>query len=75
MSAAAEVTALDLLAQKFTGWTIWRSDTGRLWATRHAPITDAQDRAGCVRMVDADTPADLFKLLVDQNERAARATS
>ncbi|MEU4410805.1 hypothetical protein AB0F88_40395 [Streptosporangium sp. NPDC023963] len=75
MSAAAEVTALDLLAQKFTGWTIWRSDTGRWWATRHAPITKAQDNVGCARTVDADTPADLSKLLVDQNERAARAAS
>ncbi|MFB9681174.1 hypothetical protein [Streptosporangium vulgare] len=69
----AEVTARDLLAQKFPGWTIWRSNTGRWYATRHAWPTEAEGRAGCARTINAATPADLSQLLVDQEECAERA--
>lgn len=73
MSARAEVTAQKLLAAAFPDWRIWRSNRGHWYGTRHAPVTEAQGRAGCNRMVSAATPADLSQLLVAQEQRAAKA--
>lgn len=68
-----EVTARDLLAAQFPGWSIWRSDAGRWWATRRTPPTAAQGDAGCDHTVDADTPADLCGVLAEQERRARGA--
>ncbi|MEU3163739.1 hypothetical protein [Streptosporangium sp. NPDC006930] len=63
----AEATARDLLAEKFPRWTIWRSDTERWWATRHAPLSRAEEQQpGIDRTIDADTPADLCRQLTEQ---------
>lgn len=74
MTAGAEVTALDLLAEKFGDvWTIWRSDLGHWYATRRHPVTEAEGDAGCNRMVNAATPARLDEQLTEQGKRAQRA--
>ncbi|GAA0853603.1 hypothetical protein ACFQVD_26235 [Streptosporangium amethystogenes subsp. fukuiense] len=73
MTADTEVTALDRLAAKFPDWRIWRSDRGHWYATRRTPVTEAQGRARCNRMVDASNSDALDELLTEQQERAARA--
>jgi len=75
MTANPEPTALDLLAAEFPDWTIWRSDTGRWWATRDQPVTTAEEHAGVHRVVDADTPAELSRTLDEQEARAVKAAS
>ncbi|MEU8040834.1 hypothetical protein [Streptosporangium sp. NPDC049078] len=69
---SADIKDLDELAAEFPGWTIWRSDTGRWWATRHEPISTAEEHADVHRMVDADTLDELSPLLADQEQRAAK---
>ncbi|MFI7439249.1 hypothetical protein [Nonomuraea indica] len=57
------------IAREFPQWTIWRSDAGRWWATRHHPLSDAQRDAGCAMTIDADDPAALREQLRDQEDR------
>jgi hypothetical protein len=59
------------IAREFPDWTIWRSDAGRWWATRHHPISSEDREAGLAMTIDADTPEGLRELLIDQRERAA----
>lgn len=61
------------IAREFPDWTIWRSDAGRWWATRHHPLSQSQREAGCAMTIDADTPEALREHLIDQQERAASA--
>lgn len=58
------------IARAYPDWTIWRSDAGRWWATRHHPLTAAQREAGCAMTVDADDPEGLQEKLREQEERA-----
>ncbi len=58
------------IAREYPEWTIWRSDAGRWWATRHHPLSSAQREAGCAMTIDADEPEGLRQLLRDQEERA-----
>jgi len=72
-STEPEVTDLSRLARKYPGWTIWRSNTGRWYATRHTWPTEAEGRAGCARTINAATLDDLTELLKDQQQRAQKA--
>ncbi|MEO3813354.1 hypothetical protein ABGB17_30520 [Sphaerisporangium sp. B11E5] len=54
------------IAREFPDWTIWRSDAGRWWATRHHPLSDAERKAGCAMTIDADDPAGLRLGLLEQ---------
>lgn len=56
------------IAREFPGWTIWRSDAGRWWATRHQPLTAAQRDAGYAMTIDADDPEGLREQLLDQRD-------
>ncbi|MGN9843030.1 hypothetical protein ACTMTI_33395 [Nonomuraea sp. H19] len=58
------------IAREHPKWTIWRSDAGRWWATRHHPLNAAQRAAGCAMTIDADDPEGLRELLRDQERRA-----
>ncbi|GAA3410061.1 MULTISPECIES: hypothetical protein [Streptosporangium] len=58
------------IAREFPDWTIWRSDAGRWWATRHHPLTSAQRDVGCAMTIDADDPEGLREQLLDQRERS-----
>ncbi|MEO3810581.1 hypothetical protein ABGB17_16395 [Sphaerisporangium sp. B11E5] len=55
------------------GWTVFRSDTGRYWATRWR-FRDADEAAGVWRTVDADDPATLTRLIAEQEHRAGPAS-
>ncbi|MET7460308.1 hypothetical protein [Nonomuraea sp. NPDC005501] len=57
------------IAREFSQWTIWRSDAGRWWATRHQPLSDAQRDAGCAMTIDADDPDDLRERIREQEIR------
>ncbi|GII52502.1 hypothetical protein Pth03_08910 [Planotetraspora thailandica] len=61
------------IAREFPEWTIWRSDAGRWWATRHHPLTVRQREAGCAMTIDADDPEGLRRQLRQQEERATGA--
>ncbi|GAA1517460.1 hypothetical protein GCM10009677_58490 [Sphaerisporangium rubeum] len=61
------------IAREFPDWTIWRSDAGRWWATRHRPLTDAERKSGCAMTIDADDPAGLRLGLLEQQECMAAA--
>jgi hypothetical protein len=61
------------IAREFPEWTIWRSDAGRWWATRHHPLTKAQRDTGCAMPIDADDPAGLRDQLREQEGRATSA--
>ncbi|WP_051866212.1 hypothetical protein [Streptosporangium roseum] len=61
------------LAAAYPEWTIWRSNTGRWYATRKAPITKAEGIAGCVRTVHAVDPEELAGKLAEQQKRAQKA--
>ncbi|MDA0633797.1 hypothetical protein OUY22_10235 [Nonomuraea sp. MCN248] len=58
------------IAREFPQWTIWRSDAGRWWATRHHPLSDAQRDAGGAMTIDADDPDNLREQLRDQQRLA-----
>ncbi|GAA1257303.1 hypothetical protein GCM10009677_04590 [Sphaerisporangium rubeum] len=55
------------------GWSVFRSDTGRYWATRRR-FREADEAAGVWRTVDADDPVTLTRLIAEQEHRAG-ATS
>lgn len=61
------------IAREFPDWTIWRSDAGRWWATRHHPLTAEQQEAGYAMTVDADDPEELRRRLLQQEGRAVPA--
>ncbi|MEW9532961.1 hypothetical protein [Microbispora sp. NPDC049125] len=61
------------IAREFPKWTIWRSDAGRWWATRHHPLSEIQRDAGCAMTIDADDPRGLREQLREQEERATAA--
>ncbi|WP_326645927.1 hypothetical protein OG884_14795 [Streptosporangium sp. NBC_01755] len=61
------------IAREFPDWTIWRSDAGRWWATRHHPLTSAQRDVGCAMTIDADDPEGLREQLRAQRERSGEA--
>ncbi|MET8986569.1 hypothetical protein ACFYUK_24050 [Nonomuraea wenchangensis] len=58
------------IAREYPQWTIWRSDAGRWWATRHHPLSAEQRDAGCAMTIDADDPEGLRDHLRDQERRA-----
>ncbi|MEV7966306.1 hypothetical protein AB0O34_10025 [Sphaerisporangium sp. NPDC088356] len=55
------------------GWHIFRSDKGRLWATRDRPFSDAEDKAGAWRTVDADDELALAREIAKQESIAELA--
>lgn len=56
---------------EFPGWTVWRSDTGRWYATRTRDLTDAQLQAGQAMTVAADDAAGLRERLARRSDRPA----
>jgi hypothetical protein len=52
-----------------TGWTLWVSGTGRLWASRRDALTAAEIAAGCVAFLHADSPGALAGQLCTQEAR------
>lgn len=62
-----------LIADRFDDWTVWTSDTGRWWATRHADLTEAEINMAVSRTLNADTPERLVELLPEQEQQMGRA--
>ncbi|WP_326635098.1 hypothetical protein OG884_20160 [Streptosporangium sp. NBC_01755] len=61
-----------LIADRFLGWTMWTSDTGRWWATRRTELTQDEADMGVARTLNADDPESLVELLLkEQAERLA----
>jgi hypothetical protein len=54
------------LEADFPGWTVWRSDVGRWYATRGGILTDQQLLSGLAMTLAADGPEELRGLLNDQ---------
>ncbi|MFC6085707.1 hypothetical protein [Sphaerisporangium aureirubrum] len=47
-------------------WRVFRSDTGRWWATREDPFDQTQQAAGAARTVDADDELALARAMAEQ---------
>jgi hypothetical protein len=57
------------LAIEFPGWHIWRSNTGRWWATRTGPVLRREDLgSGRAMTLDADDAPALREQLTVQAE-------
>ncbi|MFC4585268.1 hypothetical protein [Sphaerisporangium corydalis] len=52
------------------GWRIFRSDQGRLWATRERPYNETAEKAGAWRTVDADDEPGLCRAIAEQESVA-----
>ncbi|MEU1880815.1 hypothetical protein ABZ470_26210 [Streptosporangium sp. NPDC020072] len=52
-----------------SGWRVFRSDAGRLWASRERPFNSEEAR----RTVDADTEDELRAAVSTQEEQEQRA--
>lgn len=52
-------------------WRIFRSDTGRLWATREVPFAQAAEDVDAHRTVEADDWPALVLAMAEQESRAA----
>ncbi|MBB4913814.1 hypothetical protein [Streptosporangium saharense] len=61
------------LQAAFPGWTIWRSSTGRLWATRNRRLTGAQMEQGLEQTVSDEDVHQLVEQLRHQDRLAAEA--
>lgn len=62
---------LAAIRKQFPGWHPWRSDAGRFWATRNGEHHwDADHPSGWSMTVDADTAAELRKVIEDQEARS-----
>ncbi|MDH2425815.1 hypothetical protein [Sphaerisporangium sp. TRM90804] len=57
------------------GWRLFRSDAGRLWATRAQPYDSAAEEAGAWRTVDADDELALCQAIAEQESIAALAAA
>ena len=55
----------------FPGWTVWRSDEGRLWATRTHPLRPSKWPAGYASTVTADDTAALSSAISSQPGEAS----
>jgi hypothetical protein len=47
------------LTDEFSGWTLWLSGTGRWWASQRNTLSAADQAAGCVPFLHADSPGAL----------------
>ncbi len=54
-------------------WRVFRSDTGRFWASRTARFTVVQEQAGAARTVDGDDELALARAIAEQESRATLA--
>ncbi|GII86200.1 hypothetical protein Ssi03_41900 [Sphaerisporangium siamense] len=54
-------------------WRVFRSDAGRLWATRVPPFPSSKWKFGVEPMVDADDLVSLARVMAEQESRAALA--
>lgn len=52
------------------GWRVWRSDTGRYWATRTKPFSHTAEFAGGACTVDEDTLPQLYHSIAKQESTA-----
>ena len=66
-----DVTALTAIGAQFPRWRPWRSDAGRLWATRCGPSPRVP--AGGAMTVSGDDADELRAELARQEVIAARA--
>lgn len=63
------------LAETPRGWRAFRSDAGRLWATREKPLSNAEEAADVWRTVDADDELQLCQRIAEQEAHADLAVS
>ncbi|MEV8632888.1 hypothetical protein AB0395_14645 [Streptosporangium sp. NPDC051023] len=72
-SLAELLAVLRVVTPDVPGWNVFWSDEHHLYASRDCRFTVQQEKAGCWRTVDADTPEALTDLIAKQEERAGRA--
>ncbi len=68
---AASLAALRAaLRIEVPGWRVWRSDAGRLWASREQPFSLAAQKADAHRTVDSDDESGLREVIAEMERRA-----
>lgn len=72
-STSPSALTVESLSRQFPGWTIFRSDKDRLWATRSRPFSRAAEKAGAFRTVDGDDLIELCRSIADQESAAELA--
>ncbi|GIH73235.1 hypothetical protein [Sphaerimonospora thailandensis] len=65
---------LDDVRDAFPEWVLFRSDAGRLWASRKTPFSAAEEKAGAFRTVDGDDAAELAAAVAAQEDLAGEAS-
>lgn len=60
-------------APMIPGWRTFRSDGGRLWASREEPFSAEAEKAGAFRTVDGKDDYELRTAVKDAEQRAAEA--
>ncbi|RJL35618.1 hypothetical protein [Bailinhaonella thermotolerans] len=67
------MATLNQVAEDFPGWTAFRSDAGRWWASLRRELTRHELATNCHRVVDADDLDTLAERLREQERRQALA--
>jgi hypothetical protein len=63
---------LQLMLRELTGWRVWASDSGALYATRTTDLTKDEMSDGLEMTVAADDPRDLLEQIREQLRKSAR---
>jgi len=63
------------LSEEFPCWALWLSGTGRWWASRRDELSAAEQAAGCVPFLHADSPQALAGQLRAQEALRPRLPS
>lgn len=61
--------------QHLTGYRVWTSDAGALYATRTRDLTKTEQAAGIARTIGADGPLDLADAITEQLHKATAAAA
>jgi len=72
-SAGGGVCTLSTLAavrRRFPGWSAWRSDAGRCWATRVTGRPPGRGEEHRAMTVDGDTPRQLAQAIAAEEAKA-----
>ena len=60
------MTGEEIARAAFSGWTVWRSDEDRLWATRTCPLRPSEWPVGYALTVTADDAVALSSAISSQ---------
>jgi len=66
------IKSLQLMLRDLTGWTVWASDSGAVYATRTRDLTKDELRAGLEMTIADEDPREVLAKIKQQMRKAAR---